>query len=200
VIAGMLVTGAALFLLVGGVDKIRDRFWPSAPHTLDSMAYMNYATYADFGVDMDLSKDYRAIRWMQENIQGSPVIVEANCPEYHWCSRFTIYTGLPGVVGWNWHQRQQRALANDQVWNRVNEIGSFYGTTDLEAAKAFLQKYNVRYIVVGQLERAEYVPGAPNGPVLAGAPDGLLKFELYNGVFWKEVYRDGQTVIYEVLP
>jgi YYY domain-containing protein len=200
VIAGMLVTGAALFLLVGGVDKIRDRFWPSAPHTLDSMAYMNYATYADFGVDMDLSKDYRAIRWMQENIQGSPVIVEANCPEYHWCSRFTIYTGLPGVVGWNWHQRQQRALANDQVWNRVNEIGSFYGTTDLEAAKAFLQKYNVRYVVVGQLERAEYAPGAPNGPILAGAPDGLLKFELYNGVFWKEVYRDGQTVIYEVLP
>jgi uncharacterized membrane protein len=35
---------------------------------------------------------------MQDNIQGSPVIVEANCPEYRWCTRYTIYTGLPGVV------------------------------------------------------------------------------------------------------
>jgi YYY domain-containing protein len=198
VVSVLLVTSAAMFILIGGMDKIRDRWWPAAPHTLDSMAYMQYADYADFGVTMKLDEDFRAIRWMQENVQGSPVIVEANCPEYRWCSRFTIYTGLPGVVGWNWHQRQQRALMSDQVWNRVNEINAFYGTTDPAAAKAFLQKYNVRYIVVGQMERAEYVPGAPNGPIPAGSPDGLLKFEEYNGTLWKEVYRDGQTVIYEV--
>ena len=59
---------------------------------------------------MNLVQDYKAIRWMQDNVQGSPVIVEANCPEYRWCMRFTIYTGLPGVVGWNWHERQQRTL------------------------------------------------------------------------------------------
>jgi uncharacterized membrane protein len=205
-LAVILVTSAALFIIIGGMDKIRDRWWPAAPHTLDSMTYMQYADYADFGVTMKLDEDFRAIRWMQENVQGSPVIVEANCPEYRWCSRFTIYTGLPGVLGWNWHQRQQRAFQNDQVWNRVNEINAFYATTDPAAAKAFLQKYNVRYIVVGQLERAEYVPGAPNGPVPAKAPDGsptpngLLKFDQYNGTLWKEVYRDGQTVVYEVLP
>jgi YYY domain-containing protein len=200
VAAVVLVTSAALFFIIGGMDKIRDRWWPSAPHTLDSMAYMPYADYADFGVTMKLDEDYRAIRWMQDNVQGSPVIVEANCVEYHWCSRFTIYTGLPGVVGWNWHQRQQRAMMSDQVYNRVNEINAFYATTDPAAAKAFLQKYNVRYIVVGQLERAEYVPGAPNGIVRADAPSGLTKFDTYNGMLWKEVYRDGQTVIYEVLP
>jgi YYY domain-containing protein len=200
VISVILVTSAALFIIIGGMDKIRDRWWPAAPHTLDSMAYMQYADYADFGVTMTLDEDYRAIRWMQENVQGSPVIVEANCPEYQWCSRFTIYTGLPGVLGWNWHQRQQRALMSEQVWNRVNEINAFYATTDPAAAKAFLQKYNVRYIVVGQLERAEYIPGAPDGPVTADAPNGLPKFDEYNGRLWKEVYRDGQTVVYEVLP
>jgi hypothetical protein len=63
----------------------------------------------------------------------------------------------------------------------------------------------VRYIVVGQLERIEYTPGAPNGPVPANdpnglpTPSGLLKFDQYNGTLWKEVYRDGQTVIYEVI-
>jgi YYY domain-containing protein len=200
VAAGALVLGAALFLLIGGMDKVRDRSWPDARRSIDSMAYMQDASYADFGVTFPLDEDYRAIRWLQENVQGSPVIVEANCPEYRWCSRFTIYTGLPGVLGWNWHQRQQRAYQGEQVWDRVSEINAFYATTDLESAQAFLRKYNVRYIIVGRLERAEYIPGAPNGPVPAGSPDGLLKFEQFNGIFWREVYRDGQTVIYEVLP
>jgi uncharacterized membrane protein len=138
---------------------------------------------------MDLSQDYHAIRWMQDNVQGSPVIVETNCPEYRWCTRFTIYTGLPGVVGWNWHQRQQRALIPPNlITDRIAEIEAFYTTTDVNAARAFLAKYDVRYFVVGQLEGI-YYPG-----------DGLLKFEQYNGTVWKEVFRDRQTVIYEVLP
>ncbi len=184
----LLVTGAALFLLLGGMDKMRDRMTPTAPHTLNSMTFMAYSHYADFGVDMDLSQDYRAIRWMQDNVQGSPVIVEANVPEYRWGTRFTIYTGLPGVVGWNWHQRQQRVLMSNWVWERVSEITNFYSTTDPAAAQTFLKKYNVCYIIVGQLERAAY-PG-----------EGLLKFERLDGTLWQEVYRDGQTVIYAVLP
>ena len=137
---------------------------------------------------MDLSQDYRAIRWMQDNVQGSPVIVETNCPEYRWCSRFTIYTGLPGVVGWNWHQRQQRALLPPNlVTDRVDAIGNFYTTTDIVYARDFLAKYDVRYIVVGQLEEI-YYPG-----------DGLLKFEQYNGTLWKDVYSDTRRPSYEVI-
>jgi uncharacterized membrane protein len=125
---------------------------------------------------------------MQDNVKGSPVIVETNCPEYRWCSRFTIYTGLPGVVGWNWHQRQQRALTPPTlVTDRVDAIGNFYTTTDIVYARDFLAKYDVRYIVLGQLENI-YYPG-----------DGLLKFEQYNGTLWKEVYNDTQTTIYEVI-
>ena len=185
----VLVACAALFLLLGGLDKIRDRIATNAPHTLDSVTYMAYATYADFGVTMDLSEDYRAIRWMQENVTGSPVILEAAGVgiQYRWFSRFSIYTGLPTVVGWEWHQRQQRVFSETEVYTRGIEVRQFYETTDLYLTEGFLEKYNVKYIVVGQLERAFYLA------------EGLSKFDDYNGVLWNEVYRDGQTVIYEVL-
>lgn len=185
--AGLLLGGALLFTITATADKIADRMAPNVPLTLDSMTYMNYAQLWD-GETMDLSQDYRAIRWMQDHVQGSPVIVEANVSEYRWGTRYTIYTGLPGVVGWNWHQRQQRALLPPTlVTDRVDEINAFYNTNDPQAAVAFLQKYDVKYIIVGQFERILY-------------PDGLAKFEQYEGRYWKAIYRDGETVIYEVLP
>ncbi|HEX7975985.1 MAG TPA: DUF2298 domain-containing protein, partial [Anaerolineales bacterium] len=182
-----LVIGAALYPLIAGMAKVKDRMVSTAPHTLDGMLYMNYATY-DWQGTMDLSQDYRAILWMEENVQGSPVIVEANLRDlYRWGSRFSIYTGLPGVVGWEWHQQQQRALVpGTWISSRIQEIDDFYTTTDLEAARSFLRKYGVRYIIVGQLEHNHY-PGP-----------GLDKFPAANGVLWSEVYRDGDTAIYEV--
>ena len=184
----LLVGAAAWFPLLGGSDKIKDRINSLAPHTLDGMTYMAYSTYNNQGVELDLSQDYRAIRWMQENVKGSPVIVEGNAPEYRWGSRFTIYTGLPGVVGWNWHQRQQRAvLAVDWVWPRVDEVNNFYNGVDPQAARSFLEKYDVKYIVVGQMEAVYYTR------------EGLAKFDALNGVYWKEVYREQNTVIYEVI-
>jgi len=189
----LLLAGAFMFTVTATTDKISDRLNVSAPHTLDGMTFMNHSQHFD-GQMMDLSQDYRAIRWMQDNAQGSPVIVEANCTEYRWCTRFTIYTGLPGVVGWNWHQRQQRALlANNTIFNRVSEIGAFYITPDAESALVFLEKYQVKYIVVGQLERNVY-------PALNPGMDGLAKFEEYEGEYWKAVYHDADTTIYEVLP
>jgi YYY domain-containing protein len=187
----ILLAGAFLFTLTGTTDKISDRMNPDAPHSLDSMEFMNHSQLWD-GQTMDLSQDYRAIRWMQDNVIGSPVIVEANCTEYRWCTRFTIYTGLPGVVGWNWHQRQQRGIFSIQVQDRVNEVGTFYNTTDIQSAVNFLKKYDVQYIIVGQLERNVY-------PVLPDLPDGLAKFKEYEGVYWQAVYEDLNTTIYEVI-
>lgn len=182
-----LLAGTFMFTITATTDKINDRLSPATPHTLDGITYMNYSQYPD-GQMMDLSEDYKAIRWMQDNVQGSPVIVEANCTEYRWCTRFTIYTGLPGVLGWNWHQRQQRGFLNiDSINARLAEIPDFYKTTNVNDALKFIKKYDVKYIIVGQLERA-YYPG-----------DGLLKFDTFNGTYWKEVFREKDTVIYEVM-
>jgi uncharacterized membrane protein len=184
----LLIAGAGAFTVTGTMGKIRDRWIVEAPRVLDSMTFMDYAHYDDFGQRLDLSEDYRAIRWMQDNVQGSPTIVEANCVEYHWCTRFTIYTGLPGVVGWNWHQRQQRGLMSTWVEDRVAQVGDFYNSVDAEYTRNFLRTFDVRYIIVGQLEHAEYTP------------EGISKFDTYDGKYWRAVYRDGNTAIYEVLP
>jgi len=184
----LLLAGAATFTITGTSGKIKDRWILEAPRTLDAMEFMKYAQYDDFGQRLDLSEDYRAIRWMQDNVQGSPVIVEANCVEYRWCTRYTIYTGLPGVVGWNWHQRQQRVFTSGWVEERVASIGNFYNSIDPEFSRAFLKTYDVKYIIVGQLERAAYTP------------EGIAKFDQLEGQYWQAVYRDGSTVIYEVIP
>jgi uncharacterized membrane protein len=179
----LLVCGAALYPLVAAPAKVRDRWATEAPHTLNGMSYMPYATYADLGREVSLQEDYGAILWLQDHAQGSPVIVEANTPEYRWGSRFTVYTGLPGVLGWNWHQRQQRAVGGDQVVvERALDINDFYLTRSVDEAVAFLDRYDVTYVVVGQLEGIYFetvqpcLPSANGSEVqcnLAGWPMGM---------------------------
>lgn len=176
-----------LYPLLATAAKIKDRFSLEAPYTLDGMAYMDDASYYDQGTEFDLSQDYRAIQWIQQNVVGTPVIVEGNTPIYRWGARYSIYTGLPTVLGWDWHQIQQRASGPAQAVNeRLLDVTSFYNTEDIAESLMFLDRYDVSYIMLGQLEKA-YYPGL-----------GLEKFEQYDGEFWDEVYRDGDTVIYQV--
>ena len=186
-IFSFLMISVLLFTVTASADKISDRISKDTPLTLDGMSFMKYSTYLENDVVMDLSQDYDAIRWMQDNIKGTPTIVEANLPEYRWGNRFTIYTGLPGVLGWNWHQRQQRAInPSEWVTDRVEDINNFYSLPDLENAKDFINKYQVDYIIVGQLEKAVY-------PEL-----GLEKFFDINNTLWSIVYQSEDTQIFKV--
>jgi YYY domain-containing protein len=189
VVAISLLAGAAVFPLRAIPAKARDRMAAEAPFGLDGLAYLEHAVHHDQGRKLVLAEDLAAIRWLQRNVTGSPVVVEANIPEYRWGSRIAINTGLPSVVGWNWHQRQQRAYATDRwVWDRVNAVGDFYGTGDRSLVRRFLDRYDVEWIVVGQLERAYY------------PEEGLQKFQEWQGDLWRLAWREGETSIYEVLP
>jgi YYY domain-containing protein len=185
----ILVTVAAMYTVLATSAKVQDRMAPAAPRTLDGMLYMAYATYADQGQTVDLKWDYDAIRWMQENVKGSPVIVEVNAPEYRWGSRFTINTGLPGVLGWNWHQRQQRVVVPDQlIWKRSNDINAFYLTDSTDYALEFLKRYDVSYVIAGEYEHL-YFPSP-----LFEKFDKLVRMGKL-----AVAYRNEGTVIYEVV-
>ena len=74
-------------------------------------------------------------------------------------SRVAMYTGLPTVVGWDWHQRQQRAVLPDAgVWSRIADVDNFYNTTDSAEAQRILDRYDVDYVYAGSLENVYYTP------------------------------------------
>ena len=124
------------------------------------------AIYMDDNKKINITMDAAGIQYMQDNIFGSPVIVEGHTQEYRWGSRYSIYTGLPSVVGWSWHMRQQNSMLDGSIIdNRITDVDNFYNTADIQSALKFLDRYQVQYIVVSDLERAYYTP------------EGIAKFQ-----------------------
>ncbi len=203
----LLVGIGLLYPIMASRGRALDRMVPPAPQTLadvpltlDGMAYMRYASQYEGDPELmaldpalspfPLADDYELVRWMQENISGTPTIIEGGyVAEYRWYSRIAILTGLPTVNGWRFHQTQQRTFdpLPRLVDQRVANVNAFYVTQDIAAAWRVLQRYNVRYVVVGNLEHA-YYPAA-----------GLQKFDrMVTGGLLQIVYQKGDTVLYQV--
>ena len=108
-------------------------------------------------VEMDLGQDYEALIWMQDNIQGSPVVLEAWANLYRWGSRVSVYTGLPTVIGWDWHQNQQRPGYGELITKRRADVDAMFDPArDFASIRPLLDKYHVQYIYIGPLERIYY--------------------------------------------
>lgn len=197
IVLGVLVLAALLYPLLATTAKWQIRMSKDAPNSLDGMAFMEYVSYGDTNNStVPLKYDYEAIQWMQRHIEGSPVIVEGHShnnggfsPYRSITNRVAMYTGLPTVAGWDWHQRQQRAvLPGHLVSNRIDDVNRFYNTTDVYEAEAFLNQYDVGYVYVGQLEETYY------------QPEGLAKFEqMVDLGMLREVYQNEGTVVFEVV-
>jgi YYY domain-containing protein len=151
----VFVLAAVAYPLLASKAKVGLRF-TDMPLSLDGMQYMDFAQYLDDGKDLNLPADAKAIRWLQDNVVGTPVVLEGRSPVYRWGSRISIYTGLPTVLGWDVHQGQQRAGYSGMIQERSMDVERAYGSVNTTETLAILQKYQVRYVVVGGLERAYY--------------------------------------------
>lgn len=172
--------------------KIDHRFDTSVGRTLDGMAFMTKAVHADRGLDMPLVHDLEAIRWMLENVEGSPVVAEVNTYPtlYGWGNRYAMFTGNPSIVGWDYHERQQRALGlsnadPESVPARIAAVQEVFRTRDPDRAYKILRRYGVEYLVVGRLEHA-YFPG------------GQKKWAEREGVLWTLAFRNDGVEIYRL--
>jgi len=187
---GILFFSALLFPVMSIPAKVKDRITDATGPTLDGMAYMQYGHVWDVTGEIDLRPDYEAIVWMQENVEGSPVVLEGlGAREYLWGNRISVYTGLPAVVGWRWHQVQQRMAAGaEEVERRHLDVNACYETVEISRAREILHRYGVRYIYVGPYERLYY------------SPEGLLKFdEMVDLGILRVVYDRMDVRIYEVV-
>ncbi len=143
------------------------------PPTLDGYAYL-----ARWAPD-----DLTAIEWLNQHVQGTPVILEA--PGWHGISfqpefgRFAAHTGLPTVLGWAGHEHQWRGSYVEMA-RREPDLEILWRSLDLEYTRRLMEKYRIIYVIIGRTERQEFPPQA------------LEKFER----LMDPVFRSGETVIY----
>ena len=182
----MLFCCALVYPALATPARVADRFTPLTP-TDDGIQYMTQAVYQEERGAVELKWDREAILWLQENVRGAPVILEASTPIYRWGSRVSVYTGLPTVLGWDWHQTQQRWAYRDQIEVRKQDVITLYSTTDLPQTLALLNRYDIAYVYVGPLERL-YYPDAGLGKFEEMSTQGLLCI----------VYRNPKVTIYAV--
>lgn len=102
-----------------------------------------------------VSQDKEIIEYINSNIVGQPIILEAQGDSYTDYERISANTGIPTIAGWWVHEWLWRGDAN-VVGNRIPEIEAIYQSPDLQVTKALLKKYNVSYVVISQLERDKY--------------------------------------------
>ncbi|MEA3334391.1 MAG: DUF2298 domain-containing protein [Chloroflexota bacterium] len=186
-----------VFLFLGTSSRVNDRFpqqngVPSIG-TLDGMAYMQSGTYTwhpDPGQApnsvIELGYDYQALRWMLENLEGTPLVAEAPIGYYREGGlRVSSFTGFPTFLGF--HQEGEQRYGT-QTGARRSLAEEFWRTTDLARARQLIDELKVDYIYVGQLEEI-VVP-----------PEGLAKFgQLAEQGDLEVVFQNDKVTIFRVV-
>lgn len=100
----------------------------------------------------------RAAAWLYRQARDGATLIEAEEKQGGDYSEYTRYahaTGLSGVIGPQAHTFQW-GVGWDDVMARKEDVRAFYATTDSARAEEILRKYNVSYVVCGEMERREY--------------------------------------------
>ncbi len=116
-----------------------------SPQSLDGMRFLQRL----------YPNDYEAIRWLNKNVSGQPVILEAQGDSYTDYARVSAFTGLPTVLGWTVHEWLWRGTY-DIPAPRIADVETLYETTDIKTAQQLIDSYNISLVFVGDLERQKY--------------------------------------------
>jgi YYY domain-containing protein len=194
----LLVLSTGIYPILGTRTRIADRFDNSIGLTLDGTAFQQTTIYHDPGpgnrgqdenARYALAPDAEALEFIRQNIPGTAVFLEGATDQYRWTPRVALYTGNPVVVGWEWHQIQQRGAGGSEparVRARIADVRRMYTTTSVDQFAAKLDEYAVEYVYLGPAERL-YFRGA-----------GLDKFETMVGDVLDIVFTNGDVTIYKV--
>jgi uncharacterized membrane protein len=160
-----------------GVWSKTNHFNPPTGWTLDGSAYL--VQYA--------SDEAAAMDWLRHAPLG--VVAEAVGGSYSSYARMSANSGQPTVLGWDGHEHQWRG-GFEEMGSRASDIQRLYGTSIWVEALGILQQYDIRYVVVGNLERAAYAAGSKGCP--RGLDEGKFMFS------FDVVFQQGGITIYQV--
>jgi YYY domain-containing protein len=142
---------AAVLLLLGlvypyGASYARTNGF-AGPPTLDGLGWLRERSPGDPG----------AMAWIRADTPGDAVVLEAFGDDYSAFGhgRISTFTGRPTVLGWAGHELQ---WAHD-VGSRPADIKTMYTTPSAAVARPLLDRYDVRYVVVGPIEQTTYGTG-----------------------------------------
>jgi YYY domain-containing protein len=166
----VIVIGAGLAYPVFSLPSKTDNFKADHPEqrTLNGEAYLANS----------MPDDYQAIQFMKQLDQG--VVAESAKDSYSEYARISTFTGLPSVLGWSNHEGQWRDLSLQG--SRKDDLQTLYSTPDWATTQEIIDRYNIRYIVVGNLERTTYPQ---------------LNEEKFSR-FLKPIFQKGSITVYEV--
>lgn len=144
--------------------------------TIDGTEYLSTYTssYVADTESGNLQSYSECIDWFNDNVSGSPVICEAYGLSYTDNNIVSAYTGLPTVCGWQTHEwlwrfhgivnEEEDILESDpdrDVWKlyltpRHTDIDTVYTSSDTNAIQDIINKYDIEYIIIGDLETNNY--------------------------------------------
>jgi hypothetical protein len=168
---------------------------------------MDYGTVTlTDGTVVSFDEDLEVIDWFNEEVGGAPVIAEASFEPYR-CnsSRISIGTGLPSVLGWQRHESQQRYP--DVLPPRYEDLRHLYGSESVEEKLAIIDRYDIHYIVVGDLERSYPMVFGNDCVPMSELPQyaeldldtGIAAFDGMVGDTLEVAFTSGDTVVYRVV-
>jgi YYY domain-containing protein len=173
----VLILGVSLTYPVMGIWSKTNGFQPYEGFTLDGTAYFERSNPDDAG----------AMKWLREAPLG--VVAEAVGGSYSLFARMSAHSGQPTVLGWDFHEVQWRG-GTDEMGSRRADIEKLYCTNYWNEAEYILRQYQIRYVVVGTMERNLYGTGS------AICPPGLNETKFSRNI--RQVYHHGNTSIYQV--
>jgi len=153
VIRGVLILSLAAALVYPALSiwSRTNGFQPITGKTLDGAAHFRAFS----------PQEAQAAAWLRRAPFG--VIAESVGGSYSSHARMATYSGLPTILGWDFHEIQWRG-GSELVNPRREDVRILYCTPDWAQAQAILGKYDVRYVVVGQLEYTTYVQNPETCP------------------------------------
>jgi uncharacterized membrane protein len=168
-----LLLGASLVYTVLGFWTKTNGFNPPDGWSLDGTAY----------IAAQQPDEMAAAEWLRRAPAGT--VAEAVGGSYTGYGRISAWSGQPAVLGWDFHEMQWRG-STELFGARPGDVQRLYCTRDANEAQTILEQYDIRYVVIGDLERNTYTPEVCSGGL------NEVKFQR----LLSEVFRQGNVVIY----